>query len=178
MRSTVSGSSGIPEDGKEREPMSGGVDTTEGASGVGAGRDAGADIWPGAGPASVPGVEAGGGSGAGTEAEAGSDALLDLVLDLVPADATDRAFGAASASVSVPAGASAAGPRPGFVPADPPAPGRPVRHHAMRLGPNPAPTGRTACRPSRCLCPPRLPKPSPYRNPNRPLYRCRNPTTR
>ncbi|WP_326792310.1 SPFH domain-containing protein [Streptomyces sp. NBC_00841] len=113
MRSTVSGSSGIPEDGKEREPMSGGVDTTEGASGVGAGRDAGADIWPGAGPASVPGVEAGGGSGAGTEAEAGSDALLDLVLDLVPADATDRAFGAASASVSVPAGASAPALAPG-----------------------------------------------------------------
>ncbi|MFB6776824.1 SPFH domain-containing protein [Streptomyces sp. NPDC056352] len=113
MRSTVSGSSGIPEDGKEREPMSGGVDATEGASGVGAGRDAGADIWPGAGPASVPGVEAGGGSGAGTETEAGPDALLDLVLDLVPADATDPAFGAASASVSVPAGASAPALAPG-----------------------------------------------------------------
>ncbi|GAA3484358.1 SPFH domain-containing protein [Streptomyces yanii] len=113
MRSTVSGSSGTPEEGKEREPMSGGADATEGASGAGAGPGAGADIWPGAGPASVPGVEAGGGSDAGTQAEAGSDALLDLVLDLVPGGATDPAFGAASASVSVPAEASASALAPG-----------------------------------------------------------------
>ncbi|WP_406515764.1 SPFH domain-containing protein [Streptomyces sp. NBC_00873] len=78
MRSRVSGSSGIPEDGKEREQMSGGVDDTEGAGGARTGRDAGADVWPGAGPASVPGVEAGGGSGVGTEAEAGRDAGADV----------------------------------------------------------------------------------------------------
>ncbi|MFI6061691.1 SPFH domain-containing protein [Streptomyces sp. NPDC051286] len=105
MRSTVSGSSGVPEGGKEREPVSGGVDGAEGAGGAGAGWEAGADVWPGEGPASVAGAEAGGGSGAGAEARAGSDAALDLVLDLVPGDVTDPALGADS--VSVPAATSA-----------------------------------------------------------------------
>ncbi|MEU0831827.1 hypothetical protein ABZ339_09655, partial [Streptomyces sp. NPDC005969] len=109
MRSMVSGSSGVPEGGKEREPVSGGADGTEGAGGAGAGWEAGADVRPGDGPASVAGMEGGGGSGAGAEARAGSDAALDLVLDLVPGDVTDPAPGAASAkaSVSVPASASA-----------------------------------------------------------------------
>ncbi|MGW3657501.1 SPFH domain-containing protein [Streptomyces sp. NPDC005151] len=78
MRSTVSGSSGVPEHGKEREPMSGEMGDTEGAGGTGAGSDTGADVWPGAGPASVPGVDAGGGSGAGMEARAGSDTGADV----------------------------------------------------------------------------------------------------
>ncbi|MEV0489568.1 SPFH domain-containing protein [Streptomyces atratus] len=78
MRSTVSDSSGIPEDGKERELMSGVTDDTEGAGGAGAGWDAGGDVWPGAGPASGVGVEAEGGSGVGTEAGAGWDAGGDV----------------------------------------------------------------------------------------------------
>ncbi|MFG2557757.1 SPFH domain-containing protein [Streptomyces sp. NPDC048496] len=89
----------------------GSVPGTDAGSGSGtgteakAGSEAGADVWPGSGPASVAGREAGGGSGAGAEARAGSDAALDLVLDLLPADATDPALG--TASVSVPAAASA-----------------------------------------------------------------------
>ncbi|MFF1349887.1 SPFH domain-containing protein [Streptomyces sp. NPDC058322] len=88
MRSTVSDSSGSPENGgrreKEREPF--------GAAGPDG--PAGAAV-PGDGPAPEPGPAAG--------AEPGPDSVVDLVLDLVPGEDRDPALGATSASVSVPA---------------------------------------------------------------------------
>src|SRR6478752_6221814 len=97
MRSTVSDSSGSPENGgrreKEREPF--------GAAGPDG--PAGAAV-PGDGPAPEPGPAAG--------AEPGPDSVVDLVLDLVPGEDRDPALGATSASVSVPAAATGGVPVP------------------------------------------------------------------
>ncbi|MFE9489285.1 MULTISPECIES: SPFH domain-containing protein [unclassified Streptomyces] len=90
MRSTVSDSSGTPENGRpdegerERDPV----------RACGPGR-----VVP-------PGREGGGpGAGAGPEPGGGPDSVVDLVLDLVPGEEPDSAFGATSASVSVPGAA-------------------------------------------------------------------------
>ncbi|WP_329592051.1 SPFH domain-containing protein [Streptomyces sp. NBC_01362] len=97
MRSTVSDSSGSPENGgrgeKEREPF--------GAAGPDG--PAGAAV-PGDGAAPEPGPAAG--------AEPGPDSVVDLVLDLVPGEDRDPALGATSASVSVPAAATGGVPVP------------------------------------------------------------------
>ncbi|MFD8742623.1 SPFH domain-containing protein [Streptomyces sp. NPDC059616] len=96
MRSTVSDSSGSPENGrreKEREPF--------GAAGPDG--PAGAAV-PGDGAAPEPGPAAG--------AEPGPDSVVDLVLDLVPGEDRDPALGATSASVSVPAAATVGVPVP------------------------------------------------------------------
>ncbi|MFG3529231.1 SPFH domain-containing protein [Streptomyces sp. NPDC047917] len=99
MRSTVSDSSGSPENGgrreKEREPL--------GA--------AGPDGFAGA---AVPASGAGPGGGAGPEPGPGS--VVDLVLDLVPGEDRDPALGATSASVSVPAAATGGVPVPAAAP--------------------------------------------------------------
>ncbi|MDF6042643.1 membrane protease subunit [Streptomyces sp. JH14] len=71
------------------------------------GEGSGCGVGPGAGLVPGPGPEPGGGAGGdfrtGSEPGAtGSESVVDLVLDLVPGEADDSAFGAASASVSVP----------------------------------------------------------------------------
>ncbi|GAA1312696.1 hypothetical protein GCM10009647_037970 [Streptomyces sanglieri] len=107
MRSTVSDSSGSPENGgrreKEREPFG-----TAGPYGP-----AGAAV-PGGGAAPEPGPAAG--------AEPGPDSVVDLVLDLVPGEDRDPALGATSASVSVPAAATGGVPVPVPVPVVVPVP--------------------------------------------------------
>lgn len=107
MRSTVSDSSGSPENGgrreKEREPF--------GAAGPDG--PAGAAV-PGDGPAPEPGPAAG--------AEPGPDSVVDLVLDLVPGEDRDPALGATSASVSVPAAATGGVPVPAPAPVVAPVP--------------------------------------------------------
>ncbi|MET7310906.1 SPFH domain-containing protein [Streptomyces sp. NPDC005571] len=84
MRSTVSDSSGGPEkkNGMEGEPVNGGE-----------------EMRAGRGPGASADVE----SRTGAEPGNGTESVLDLVLDLVPGEAKDSTFGAASASVSVPA---------------------------------------------------------------------------
>ncbi|WTN83490.1 SPFH domain-containing protein [Streptomyces sp. NBC_00623] len=84
MRSTVSDSSGGPEkkNGMEGEPVNGGEEMRAG--------------WG-------PGASADAESRTGAESGNGTESVLDLVLDLVPGEAKDSTFGAASASVSVPA---------------------------------------------------------------------------
>ncbi|WP_323180047.1 SPFH domain-containing protein [Streptomyces sp. NBC_00893] len=98
MRSTVSDSSGTPEDGgrreKEREPF--GAAGPDGPAGV---------KVPGGGAGPEPGPVAG--------ADPGPDSVVDLVLDLVPGEDRDPGLGATSASVSVPATGGAPVPVPG-----------------------------------------------------------------
>ncbi|MET9661528.1 SPFH domain-containing protein [Streptomyces sp. NPDC006510] len=114
MRSTVSDSFGIPQDGRqreeEREPVrASGPDQVAPPEREDGGPD---------GPAGATAPETGAGPGAG--ADAGSDSVVDLVLDLVPGEDLDSAIGAtsasvsasASASVSVPAAATGAAPAP------------------------------------------------------------------
>ncbi|MEV5197614.1 SPFH domain-containing protein [Streptomyces sp. NPDC053720] len=107
MRSTVSDSSGTPENGgrreKEREPS--------GAAGPDG--SAGAKV-PGGGAGPEPGPAAG--------ADPGPDSVVDLVLDLVPGEDRDPALGATSASVSVPASATGGVPVPVPVPGAAPVP--------------------------------------------------------
>ncbi|MFF3061627.1 SPFH domain-containing protein [Streptomyces sp. NPDC057909] len=84
MRSTVSDSSGGPEkkNGMEGEPVNGGEEMRAG--------------WG-------PGASADAESRTGAEPGNGTESVLDLVLDPVPGEAKGSTFGAASASVSVPA---------------------------------------------------------------------------
>ncbi|MGW9132584.1 SPFH domain-containing protein [Streptomyces sp. NPDC055681] len=84
MRSTVSDSSGGPEEknGMEGEPVNGGEEMRAERG---------------------PGASADAESRTGAEPGNGTESVLDLVLDLVPGEAKDSTFGAASASVSVPA---------------------------------------------------------------------------
>ncbi|MEU2674431.1 SPFH domain-containing protein [Streptomyces sp. NPDC007164] len=103
MRSTVSDSSGTPENGGRREKERG----PSGAAGPDG--SAGAKV-PGGGAGPEPGPAAG--------ADPGPDSVVDLVLDLVPGEDRDPALGATSASVSVSVPASATGgvPVPGVAP--------------------------------------------------------------
>ncbi|MFD7491484.1 SPFH domain-containing protein [Streptomyces sp. NPDC059832] len=118
MRSTVSDSSGTPEDGRpgrvarEPEPVrvcgpdlvapperaDGGPDGPAGAT------DSARAAGAGGGPGPVPGP--------GSEPAAGPDSVVDLVLDLVPGEDMDAALGATSASVSVPAAVPGIAPVP------------------------------------------------------------------
>ncbi|WP_326765745.1 SPFH domain-containing protein [Streptomyces sp. NBC_01591] len=97
MRSTVSDSSGTPENGRrqegEREPDRVAPPQRE---------DGGPET--GVGPA-----------GPGAAADDGPDSVVDLVLDLVPGEDLESGLGATSASVSVPA--MATGAVPGVAPA-------------------------------------------------------------
>ncbi|MGW1411941.1 SPFH domain-containing protein [Streptomyces sp. NPDC002403] len=110
MRSTVSDSSGTPEngrpreDGREPEPVQ--VCGPDRVAPPGR-EDAGPDGPAGPGAAVAVAVPE-----AGSVAEAGPDSVVDLVLDLVPGEDLDSAFGATSASVSVPAAAPGAEPAP------------------------------------------------------------------
>ncbi|MFF9511839.1 SPFH domain-containing protein [Streptomyces sp. NPDC014724] len=104
MGSTVSDSSGTPENGRGREEEQG-VDAGPGTAPV-PGADGGPDTAPG--PEAAPDRAAGAGPGPGSapdgESGAGPDSVVDLVLDPVPRKSVDSAtLGAASAAVSVPA---------------------------------------------------------------------------
>lgn len=107
MRSTVSDSSGTSEngrpqeDGREPEPVQVcGQDRV-----VPPGREDCGPDGPGGPGASVAVAVPGAGSVTEDGAEGGPDSVVDLVLDLVPGEDLDAAFGATSASVSVPAAA-------------------------------------------------------------------------
>ncbi|WP_406014785.1 SPFH domain-containing protein [Streptomyces sp. NBC_00984] len=118
MRSTVSGSSGTPEDGRsgkgarEPEPVRVcGPDRVapperadDGPDGPAGATDPARAAGAGGGPGPVPGP--------GSEPAAGPDSVVDLVLDLVPGEDTDAALGATSASVSVPAAVPGIAPVP------------------------------------------------------------------
>ncbi|WP_406450440.1 SPFH domain-containing protein [Streptomyces sp. NBC_00876] len=116
MRSTVSDSSGNPENRKDPEygeERYGAVPVREWVGPGGAGLVT--DAWAAAGERAAADRApegrdpvAAGVTDAGEPTASGPDSVVDLVLDLVPGDG-DRvgsAFGATSASVSVPAGAS------------------------------------------------------------------------
>ncbi|MFB6501734.1 SPFH domain-containing protein [Streptomyces sp. NPDC002466] len=108
MRSTVSDSSGNPEDGTGRE---GRRERREPVRAWDPGRTVphGDADSPAAGPGAggeVPGVR---GAGPGSVPDDGPDSVVDLVLDLVPGESAGTLFGATSAAVSVPAGATGAG---------------------------------------------------------------------
>ncbi|MFF4080926.1 SPFH domain-containing protein [Streptomyces sp. NPDC001777] len=122
MRSTVSDSSGNPEDGTGRE---GRRERREPVRAWGPDRTVppeDADS-PAAGPAAGGADPGGHGTGPGSVVDAGPDSVVDLVLDLVPGESADTAFGATSAAVSVPAGAGGSAPVPvPDVPAPAPAP--------------------------------------------------------
>ncbi|MGW9115506.1 SPFH domain-containing protein [Streptomyces sp. NPDC055663] len=102
MRSTVSDSSGTPENGRRREEERGPV------------RAMGPDEPAGA---TVPGPAAGAGEGPDTGPDPGPrpgpDSVVDLVLDLVPGEDRDPGLGATSASVSVSLPAVGSVPAPG-----------------------------------------------------------------
>ncbi|MFB7526849.1 SPFH domain-containing protein [Streptomyces sp. NPDC056178] len=136
MGSTVSDSSGTPENGRGRQEEQG-VDGEPGTAPV-PGAGGGPDTAPGAEAAFDRAAGAGPGPGSAPDAEsgAGPDSVVDLVLDLVPRKSEDSAtLGAASAAVSVPAMGSA--PVPAVGPAHVPAAGSaPVR--AMGTAPVPA----------------------------------------
>ncbi|MET9917848.1 membrane protease subunit, partial [Streptomyces sp. NPDC006435] len=104
MRSTVSDSSGNPEDGTGRE---GRRERREPVRAWGSDRTVPREDADS--PASGPGA---GGADPGEVPDAGPDSVVDLVLDLVPGESADAAFGATSAAVSVPAGAGGPVPVP------------------------------------------------------------------
>ncbi|MFE3900659.1 SPFH domain-containing protein [Streptomyces sp. NPDC059153] len=130
MGSTVSDSSGTPENTREQEGKREqgetpvrvwGPDRLKACDGAGdAGEETAPDPGSGAGAASGSGSGSGNGAGPGVapdgEPGAGPDSVVDLVLDLVPGGAVDSAtLGATSASVSVPAAGAA--PVPDVAPA-------------------------------------------------------------
>ncbi|MEU2129361.1 SPFH domain-containing protein [Streptomyces sp. NPDC018352] len=90
MRSTVSDSSGTPENGGRREKERGPVRAT------GQDETAGAAV-----PAPVPGAGEVPDTGPDPGPRPGPDSVVDLVLDLVPGEDRDPGLGATSASVSV-----------------------------------------------------------------------------
>ncbi|WP_405751771.1 SPFH domain-containing protein [Streptomyces sp. NBC_00012] len=100
MRSTVSDSSGTPENGRRREKG------REPVRKAGPQEPAGATV-----PA--PGPGAGTGPDSGTGQDSGPDSAVDLVLDLVPGEDRDPVLGATSASVSVPVTGVVPAPVPG-----------------------------------------------------------------
>ncbi|MFI6723637.1 SPFH domain-containing protein [Streptomyces atratus] len=120
MGSTVSDSSGTPEDAREREGKREqgempvrvwGPDQVKARDGAGApGEETALDSGSGAGPGPASGSGSGAGPGVAPDGEpgAGPDSVVDLVLDLVPGEDVDSAtLGATSASVSVPAAGTA-----------------------------------------------------------------------
>ncbi|MFJ7492211.1 SPFH domain-containing protein [Streptomyces sp. NPDC097727] len=128
MGSTVSDSSGTPENTREREGKREqgetpvrvwGPDRLKGCDGAG---DAGEETVPdpGGGAGAVSGSGNGAGPGVAPDGEpgAGPDSVVDLVLDMVPGGAVDSAtLGATSASVSVPAVGAAPAPDDALAPA-------------------------------------------------------------
>ncbi|MER8084426.1 SPFH domain-containing protein [Streptomyces sp. NPDC094048] len=119
MGSTVSDSSGTPQDGRGREEEQG-VDGRPGTAPV-PGAGGGPDTAPGAEAEAAPDRAAGAGPGPGSardvESGADPDSVVDLVLDLVPRKSVDSAtLGAASAAVSVPAMGAAPVPAAGAAP--------------------------------------------------------------
>ncbi|MFF3122422.1 SPFH domain-containing protein [Streptomyces sp. NPDC057908] len=136
MGSTVSDSSGAPENAREREGKREqgempvrvwGPDQVKARDGAG-GPGKETALGPGSGAGSGSALESGSGagsaaasgSGAAPDAEpgAGPDSVVDLVLDLVPGEDVDSAaLGATSASVSVPAVGTAPVPDAAPVPA-------------------------------------------------------------
>ncbi|MFC9752934.1 SPFH domain-containing protein [Streptomyces sp. NPDC056921] len=108
MRSTVSDSSGTPENGGRREKERGPVRAT------GPDEPAGAAV-PAPVPASAPGAGEVPDTGPDPGPRPGPDSVLDLVLDLVPGEDRDPGLGATSASVSVslPVAGAVSAPVPG-----------------------------------------------------------------
>ncbi|MFF3779798.1 SPFH domain-containing protein [Streptomyces sp. NPDC001933] len=108
MRSTVSDSSGTPEDGGRREKERGPVRATGPDEPAGA-----ADPVPA--PGGGEGPDTGGGEGPDTGPDPGPDSVVDLVLDLVPGEDRDPGLGATSAAVSVslPVAGAVSAPVPG-----------------------------------------------------------------
>ncbi|WP_408907002.1 SPFH domain-containing protein [Streptomyces atratus] len=126
MGSTVSDSSGTPEDAREREQGETpvrvwGPDQVKARDGAGApGEETALESGRGAGSgaASGSGDRAGPGAAPDGEPGAGPDSVVDLVLDLVRGEDVDSAtLGATSASVSVPAVGTAPVPDAAPVPA-------------------------------------------------------------
>lgn len=128
MGSTVSDSSGTPDNGsareREREGGGGGGGGLDGrtaqalASGPAPASASGPVSAPGpcpcpapaSGPVSAPAPASGPVSADGAGSDGGPDSVVDLVLDLVPGEDEVSALGATSASVSVPAMGAAAVP--------------------------------------------------------------------